>query len=187
MPMREGRSQLFGAVTVVKSKSGAKSGAELAEVVIGVEVAEAHPFLLGHGAEVGMIGPTKISRVPRETVEEVNQFRHIAVKVARGCAFALLVDLRQCLEALRPRDRHPQAAPLQESTRIGKAGRRYHDQSQVEFVSVAQVTDHLVRGHFSPATRTGGMNIVEARKDLIFVQRVEQGPHALASTGTALV
>src|SRR5215469_8871471 len=163
-----------------RGKAHSRSGTKLAEVMIGMQITEAHPFLLGHVAKIGMIGPMKISRVAGEAVEEVSQFRHIALKFARGRALGLLVDLPQCLEALWPRDRCPQAAPLEESTRIREAGRSCGDQPQVEFVSVTQVADHLVRGHFSPAARSGRTNVVEAREDLILVPRMEQGVHASA-------
>src|SRR5215469_18222611 len=130
--------------------------------MIGVQVAEAHPLFLGHVAKVGMIGPMKTLWGVSEAAEEVPQFCHVAVKVAQGRAFALLVDLPQCLETPRPGDWHPEAAPLEDAIRIGKAGRSCDDQSEIEFVSVTQVADHLVCGHFSPATRSGRTNASQA-------------------------
>src|SRR5579871_5809443 len=126
-----------------------------------------------------MIGPAKIPRDTGEAVDEVSQLCHIAVKITRRRGFVLLIDFPQSFEAFRPRNRHPERTPLQEPARIWKAGRGNDDKSQIEFVSIAKVANHLVRGHFSPAAWAGGTNVLQTREDLIFVERIEQSAHCL--------
>ena len=95
--------------------------------MIGVEVTESHPFFLGHMAEVGMTRRTRVWRIAGEAVEEVSEFGDVAVKVVRRGGFILLVDFAQRLESFGPGGWHPEAAPLEDSTRIRKTGRGNHD------------------------------------------------------------
>jgi hypothetical protein len=81
--------------------------AKLAEVVIGVEITETHPFGDRHSAEVGMGRPRKVCPALGEALYKSPKLPEVAFEVDGASATALRVNLPDSLETSWPLDWHP--------------------------------------------------------------------------------
>src|SRR5215475_1501424 len=97
--------------------------------------------------------PSKIIRQPGKAIQQDLKFGRIFLEVDRMRATSLLIDLRYRPESLRPSNRHPKTTPLQQLAGIREAEGSGRDLTHIKSERIINMTEHLVRGHFAPATR----------------------------------
>ena len=88
-----------------------------------------------------------------------------------------LVQFRRRLDAMRPRDRNPQSRPLHKRASEESAGWFDALFAQGNSKGIAQMTNHLMRGHGSPSSPGVGRNPGKPFEHLIPVARMLQGFH----------
>jgi len=119
----------------------------------------------------------KIRRLPREAFDEPVEIPHVRSKFHGGRAPGLLIQFRSGPEAMRPGDGRPERDPLQKQSGsrdgTGFSGPLTH----VEAKTVAQVADHAVSGHRTPATLAGGLNCIQSTENFFFVGLMEESLH----------
>jgi hypothetical protein len=137
-------------------------GAELSEVVVGVEVAEAQALVFGQGAHVGMEPPGDVRRPASETLDEITEFTHVSFKLCGRSAANFLVEFGRGLEAFRPGNRNPERNPLDQNAGkfLGRAA--YDFLAHKHAMPITQVTDHLMSRHLSPSSLAAGLNRLQA-------------------------
>lgn len=148
-------------------------------MVVGVEIAEAHPFPHRHSAQVWVSGPTESIGNLGESSYQAFEFGDVTLEINRPGSSLLLIEFARRLETFWPSDRNPEASPFQEFAGIGEARRSRRDSACIEFEGVVQVADHLVRGHFSPETRGGWRYEFEAGKNLGDLLTIAESLHRL--------
>jgi len=138
--------------------------AELAEMMVGVEVAPAHPVILRHRAEHGVGDPGAFG--VDKPVEPVEQSGEIRGEAGRRSAPDELVDLRRGGHARRPFPGKAQGYPLEDRSRE----RQRFEWSCCPFEQgtgerVGEMTDHLLDAHGAPPTGIGGAEEFDAVAD----------------------
>src|SRR5215813_12793324 len=120
---------------------------ELAEVMVCMEVGEAHPFVVTHRAEEGMRTKAEIAWQPCEAFGQLTQPPDVGRKLCRpGSGSLLLIQFAHRLETRRPLHGRPQSSPLHDFAPDRRC--RHHRcvyLAQVESTGVRQVANHLVR------------------------------------------
>ena len=143
-----------------------------------MKVRQPHPLALAHRSKMWMLPPAKITRRPREALQQALQLALIPHKFHRRSAPAsLLVQFRHGLESVRLLHRNPQRNPPQHLARIHSSGRGSFPLVHVQPKSVAQMTNHLVRGHSSPQALAAWPHVLQPTPDFLFVLRVPQVFH----------
>ena len=161
----------------IKGARRRRSGAELTEMMVGVEESPTEPFAFPHHAENWMHNAASARVIFAESPDENEQLGAIAVKVpGRGSSDALL-DFRPRRKPSGPRNGRPQAAPfhqrpLHKSSR--EAGGPF---AHARFKGIIQVANHLMNGHATPLSGTGKLNRSDTPEDGISICRVGQGSH----------
>lgn len=138
--------------------------AELAEMVVGVQVAPAHPVISRHGAEHRMRDPGTVGmRKPVELVEQVGVVR---CEVGRRSALDELIDLGRGGHTGRPLPGKAQGDPLEDwrGKRVALE-RSYRPFEQGTGERIGEMTHHLLDAHRAPPTGIGGAEEVHASAD----------------------
>jgi hypothetical protein len=142
-----------------------------------VEVAKAHVIAVGHGSEEGVMGPGEISGNVREVVHQDCELVEVAGKLDGSSAVSLLIHLCHSLYTLRPRNGRPQSDALEKFAGIGRTEGRRWDLATVNLISITQMTNHLMDGHFPPEAVAVGTKFFQPREDFILIARVSQALH----------
>jgi hypothetical protein len=87
-------------------------------MVVGMEIAQAHPLSGRHAAEIRVSGPSEIFRKLWEAIHSASKFHPVLLKFRRPGSASFLIDFCDRFETLWPSNRNPKAAPLQESARV---------------------------------------------------------------------
>ena len=153
------------------------SGAELAKMMVGVEVAKAHPLRPGEMAEVGMRSGAELSRRLGEALDQVAELLHIAGEIRGGSAAGLLVELGKGLETVRPGNGRPKGHPFEQQPGSRNWSRLGRPIAHIEPETIAEMADHVVSGHASPASLAGRLDGFETAQDFGFVGCVAKTFH----------
>src|SRR5271166_2039916 len=83
------------------------SSAELAQMMIHVQIAPAHPFPFGHDPKEGMRPQFGFVRLHRKPLKQFEEFALVEAKVSRWRAPCVRITLRYRGNAVRPPQRKP--------------------------------------------------------------------------------
>ena len=125
-----------------------------------------HPLGLGHPAEDRMRLPRKPSRMRGDAVQQRFELRDVLGEVGRSRASELLIDLRFRGDAGRPSQRHVEGDPFDDRAFDQAAGVAHGFLTHRHAKRVAQMADHLVRRHPSPAAPALWTHLPQPVKDL---------------------
>src|SRR5687768_3292459 len=143
------------------------SGAELAEVMVGVQIRPAQPGPCRHPAEDRMRGPEAAPVARRNALEQHHYLLHVRREVPGSRTRTLLVDLGARQDAGRPRQRQIQRGPLHdglpERTRCGT----HRLFTKGHPAGVREVADHLGRRHATPPALAVGPYRVQPAPNLL--------------------
>ena len=148
------------------------SRAKLTEMVIRVQVRPSYPRHTRHPAEDGMLRPLGILRAGRYSFEQHLQLRDIGFEVGRTSARSLLIDFGPRDDPGRPPQRQIQRGPFHDELRQWASCGAHSHLPECHAARVAEMTDHLMRGHPAPETSAVRAHCSQALKDL--------GPAAVA-------
>ncbi len=113
----------------------------------------------------------------REPVEQFPQFVQVAFNLRRRSATNSCLALRHRLYSLRPRDRQRQSRPFEERARKPIPNRLRLSLSQSHPESIAQVANHLARGHLAPSSLAPRSYSTQPPQKLELVVRISQCFH----------
>lgn len=149
---------------------GKVSNAELAKMMVSMEIGKPHPIFLRHGTEVRMIlRPDEIAWPPADAIEKFAQFALVFLEF-HGCSSAnLLIQFRSGRESMRPVDRDPKGYPAKHRTGIRDGRGLYWLLADEHAIGVAEVTDHLVRRHLAPLPSAVRLDRLQPLEDLRLV------------------
>src|SRR5215510_6350346 len=123
---------------------------ELPQVMVAMQIAPAHPLVLGHVAEERVRTKLDIIRLRGEAFDQRYELSPVALEIIGRRSADLLIHFRPRLDSARPRQRRVQRDPFHNRARKRVADRRNLFLAEREFKRVAQVTDHLMRRHLAP-------------------------------------
>src|SRR5258708_19388719 len=129
----------------------------------------------------------KIRRSPGEALDQCAEILNVGSKFHWTRASSLLVDFRSSLEPMRPLDRSPEREPFHEHARKRDSSEHGRQFTHVEPEAVAQMTDHVVGRHITPATLSGWLNGVEPAENFLFVGGMEGRLHNRNRSGLAVL
>lgn len=128
--------------------------AELAKVMIGMQPSPTHPLVLSHVAEIGMTCSVDVSGVePRKLRKRVLASR---LKITLVDTEAALIQFRAAGDAFGPGSGNPESAPLHE-----RAVKKAASIASLFFAKrnadgIAEMPQHLIDVHASPAPGVAG-------------------------------
>lgn len=153
---------------VIRTREGRELPSELAEVVVGVEVAPSVPVPRLHEAEKG-VRRAGLGQAVAESVERRLESVSVGLEFSGpGSAFSLL-HFRAGGKSFGPVDRDPERNGFDERSLQETGCRANISFSQRYAVGVRQVTDHLMHGHFAPAGSVGGRESGDAVGDFLAI------------------
>src|SRR5437879_2074758 len=123
--------------------------------MIGVQIGEAVPFALRKRSEVCMRFRDIVRRPPSEALNQRAEFIDVGGEFDGTRASHLLVDFRSSLEPLRPLDWSPEREPFQKHAWNGNGSGLGKEFAHVEAEAIAQMANHVVGGHGTPAALAG--------------------------------
>src|SRR5215475_11983642 len=129
---------------------------ELPQVMVAMQIAPAHPLVLGHIAEERVRTKLDIFRLLGEAFDQRYELTPVALEIIGRRSADLLIHFRPRLDSPRPRQRRVKRDPFHYRARKRVADRRNLFLAKREFKRVAQMTDHLMWRHptpLSPAVR----------------------------------
>ena len=115
MPRR--RKQKVGKECTPRTSDACSSrelDAELAQMMIAVEPAPAHPIGLAEVPENRMRMKLEVARLVGEACDDADQFRAVELKISGRISVDELIELRPRRNALRPRDGNAKRDPFDE-------------------------------------------------------------------------
>lgn len=150
---------------------------ELAEVVVGVEVAPAEPVAGGHSAEV-RVRRAGIRWICAEFVEGGEEGGVVLGEVDGGLAVLVLSNFGWGGKAVGPRAGDAEGGEFEDGTWEGQLawGEGFAAEGAVE--SLRHVTDHLMDGHGSPEGAVGGREGRQSRVEGALEDGIGQGLHS---------
>src|SRR5712692_1673517 len=105
------------------------------------------------------MGPSRrIRRSPSETLDQLVQLLLVGSEFDWGSAPGLLIQFRSGPEAMRPGDRRPEGKPFHQQTRGRDRTGLRRALTHVKPEGVAQMADHVVSGHGTPAPLAGWLD-----------------------------
>ena len=151
--------------------------AELAQVVIGMEIAEAHPFFVGEQAKVGMRASLGIRGLCGEASDRLEQVLHVGVELCRRSSANLLIQLGRGFESVGPGNGNPERGELEKSRRNALRHRGHDPLAKEHAIGIGQMTHHLMRGHLAPSSLAAGRDGLQSANDFFFVAQVSESFH----------
>jgi hypothetical protein len=148
--------------------------AELPEMMVHVEIAPAHPFLLRQLPKHRMRTPLEISWLSGESIQKEEQLRAIRLEFDGRCSAHHLISFGPGLDAVGPGNTRIQSKPLHQHARTRHLAWREMPIAHGTTKGIAQVAHHLVAGHFAPTARGGRLNPFGSFYDLLLVPLIGQ-------------
>jgi hypothetical protein len=156
---------------------GTRSGAELAQMVVHMAVAEALPLPIRQAAEDGVFTPGEAGLFAAEAMDDSDQLVSVLLEINRWRATDFLIPLRPRGKTVRPRPRQPQRDPSQRQSRDPLRGEACFFLAQAGTEDVGEMADHLMRRHGAPSALTAGRYPLQAPKYFIAITGVGKSFH----------
>jgi hypothetical protein len=123
--------------------------AELAQMVIGMEVSPAHPVFAAEVSKDRMRSASGIG-ARAEPIDCLNELSAVAFKFDWRSAAGPLLHFRHCRRILWPGQGRAQGDPLEDRLRDGQSHGGDFLLADYATITVSEMAKHLVRGHRAP-------------------------------------